>query len=82
MGAGYLGAFTGPLTAGPAGANLPQLVKAQPPHDLGPAGRDQRPQLARFLHQLVKKNLKKIIKNVEKIKKKDPWKIEAKTGKI
>jgi len=30
----------------------------------------------------VKKNLKKIIKNVGKIKKKDPWKIEAKTGKI
>jgi len=30
----------------------------------------------------VKKNLKKIIKNVEKIIKKDPWKIEAKTGKI
>jgi len=30
----------------------------------------------------VNKNLKKIIKNVEKIKKKDPWKIEAKIGKI
>ena len=70
MGAGYLGGFTGPLTAGPAGVNP------------SPLALDPRPQLARFLHQLVKKNLKKIIKNVEKIKKKDPWKIEAKTGKI
>ena len=37
MGAGYLGGFTGPLTAGPAGVNPSQLVKAQPPR-FGTAG--------------------------------------------
>ena len=31
VGADYLGAIAGPLTAGPAGANLSQLALAQPP---------------------------------------------------
>ena len=69
VGADYLGAIAGPLTAGPAGANLSQLALAQPPcfgtswaRSAAPAGAIPSP----AGEEKSKKNNKKCGKNNKK----------------